>query len=322
MHDLWVPATKAMSLIARELGGEQVAAVAISERARAKLLVATAELFMLDEERQVDAIVPAEFWWGEGHEALEQDWVRGDFSTWIERDVEARAFGVRFDWEGLRKLLSPEKAAAAVRELSVASDPTWLSAKSARKYMCEVVGSNPMSAGAELIEACRLGFVVARAVLMQCGDTQRGSSSASGTREWDVPDWFWLNFTTVGSSAQDWDRGVFSGKGRTPRGVQYVRLSGVWFHKDSVEALNESPAKPASSEAASRQGRPRKEWWDDLWCAIWGQIVHGELTPTNQAEIEKAMLHWLEGRGLSAAESTIRPMAKKAWKEWDREAEN
>jgi hypothetical protein len=34
------------------------------------------------------------------------------------------------------------------------------------------------------------------------------------------------------------------------------------------------------------------------------------------------MLDWVERRGESVAESTIKPMAKKAWLEWNREAEN
>jgi hypothetical protein len=55
---------------------------------------------------------------------------------------------------------------------------------------------------------------------------------------------------------------------------------------------------------------------------VWGQIVHGELTPTNQAEIERAMLDWVEHRGESVAESTVKPMAKKVWVEWNREAKN
>ena len=48
-----------------------------------------------------------------------------------------------------------------------------------------------------------------------------------------------------------------------------------------------------------------------------GHIVYafyiGDLKPRTQAEIENAMLEWIESRGLSAATSTVRARARRLW---------
>jgi hypothetical protein len=320
--EIWVPANKALSIVARELGGEHLAALAICERARARLLVATAELLILDETRSSDALVPAEFWWAEGREALEQDWARGDFSTWIDRDVEARAFGVQFDFESLRKLLSPENVAMVLRELSVRSDPAWISASQARRFMYETVGTPPVTAGPRLVDECRLGFVPARAQLMQKRTSANSTNWIAEEREWDVPEWFWMNFTQTGSSSQDWDRGVFKGNGHAPTGRCHIQLTGVYFLKSALDGLLSQPVSPQlPPPEQNKGGRPRKDWWDDLWCAVWGLAYRGDLKPKNQADIEKAMMAWIEQRGETASESTVKPLARKMFVEMQREGQ-
>lgn len=322
MQQIWVPAKKALSILARELGGETLAAFAICERAHARLLVATADLLILDETRSPDALVPAEFWWAEGHEALEQDWARGDFSTWIDRDVEARAFGVQFDFEGLRKLLPPEKVSMALRELSVSSDPEWISASEARRFMYETVGAAPIIAGTRLLDQCRLGFVPARAQLMQKRTYANSTKWSAEEREWDVSEWFWTNFTQTDSSSQDWDRGVFKGNGHAPTGSCHIQLTGVYFLRSALDALVSQVVSPQlPSPEQNKGGRPRKEWWDDLWCAVWGLAYRGDLQPKNQADIERAMMAWIEERGETASESTIKPLARKMFAEMQREGQ-
>jgi hypothetical protein len=320
MQEFWIAARTALALLEPH-GGHSVR-YAICKRAHAGLLKSKAKLLIVGKQRHENAILPEIFWWAEGQQALEQNWTTGDFETWIEQTSHLRAFGVQFDFAGLREMLPAEAGVAAARQLSVANDSEWVSAKAARRFMYERLGSNPTTAGAELIEQCKLGFVAARAVLAQRGEGTQFTSSDFGQREWDIPQWFWLNFTKAGASVQDWDRAVFSGRGRSPEGVsQYLRLSGVYFAKSSLEALIE-PDVANRAERPNKGGRPRKEWWDDLWCAVWGNIVHGELTPTNQADIEKAMLDWVERRGETVAESTVKPMARKVWLEWNREVKN
>jgi len=50
--------------------------------------------------------------------------------------------------------------------------------------------------------------------------------------------------------------------------------------------------------------------------------IVGELTPKTQADVERAMLDWVNERGETVAESTVRPMARKLFAEWEREGKN
>lgn len=324
MPQFWIPAVKARSLVARETGGEYPATLAICARAHAGLLKSKAALLIVGEDRRAEqALVPSDFWWAEGHQALEQDWSLGDFATWIDQKIHLRAFGVRFDFDDLRMLLSADRAAAAARELSVSSDAAWISAHEARRVMYDDVGVNPTQAALKLVDECRLGFIPARAQLMQRSDTGQPDRWTREEREWDVPEWFWSNFTMPEASSQNWERGLFNGKGRAPDGRCWIRLTGVHFLRSSLEAL--LPAKvPAVADAtsANRGGRPRKEWWDDLWCAVWGRVYRGTLVPKSQADLERAMMDWVEQQGQSVAESTVKPLARKMFAEMRREDEN
>jgi hypothetical protein len=72
---------------------------------------ARAEQFHHGQRVFHDHDIPKEFWWAEGHPALEQDWPAGDFSTWIERrSVQLKAFGVTFARADIQKLLPPQNS--------------------------------------------------------------------------------------------------------------------------------------------------------------------------------------------------------------------
>ena len=64
-----------------------------------------AETLIVGRDERTDVLVPKEFWWAEGHEALEQSWQVGDFSTWIDRERHIRAFGVWFYRADLEKMI-------------------------------------------------------------------------------------------------------------------------------------------------------------------------------------------------------------------------
>ena len=317
--EFWVPAGKSLALVGRELGGDYLAVRPICERAHAGLLKARAELFIAGEDRRENAPVPAEFWWAEGDEALHQDWRLGDFETWTDQKVRLRAFGVQFDFEGLRRLVPPEKAGSALRELSVSSDPEWVHANEARKFAYERLGLPPISAGSYVVNQCRLGFLTARAQLMQ-RRTYKNSEWSGQEREWDIPAWFWENFTAAGSSMQDWNQGTFKGSGRAPFGGCNIELIGVYFSKEGLAALLGAPANPIQDQ--DKGGRPRKDWWDDLWCALWGDVYRGEFDPKTQAEIVARMMDWVEGNGDSVSESTVKPRARKMLAELNRDGKN
>lgn len=318
VQQFWVPASKALSLIAREMG-DYPAMLAMCERAHAGMLSSRAQLYIAPNQRLEQFPIPSEFWWARGHEALDQDWVRGDFSTWIDRKFQLQAFGVAFDFEGLRLMLPVEAAAAALRDLSVSSNSAWVSAREARRFMYEQLGANPVVSGAHVLEQCRLGFLPGRAQLYQRSDSGRPERWSVEEREWDIPQWFWSAFTREGASSQDWDRCQFNGKGRAPDGSCWIRLSGVYYLRAPLDAmLAQSNLATEQSSPTNKGGRPRKEWWDELWCAVWGEVYRGELQPRNQADIERAMMAWVESRGEAVSESTIKPLARKMYLEMQR----
>jgi hypothetical protein len=174
----WISAAKAVEILKSHLGS-YTAQQTICTRAHSGLVRARAERLTMDNKPLKFATVPAAFWWARGHQALEQNWAAGDFSTWLDHEVQIHAFGVKFLRADIEKLL-PEATA--------------------------------------------------------------------------VP-----------------------------------------------------PVKAAPG------GRPKADWWDDLWIEICRQLYVGELIPKRQADLENAMLEWLAKRGETPSTSTIRERAKKLW---------
>jgi hypothetical protein len=316
MQRWWIRARDAFDIIAEDGSGQ--ASVAICGRAAEGLLRTRAALFSIKAERRENVLLPTEFWWAKGHAALEQNWETGDFSTWIEQTHELRAFGVEFDFFGLKQMLSPARAADIARRLSVVSNPDWISARGARQFAWENLDVNPTAAGDSVLHYVTLGFVPGRAVLMQ-RSAKQASEWYSEEREWDIPDWFWENFLTKGSSAQDWAQGKFSGIGSAPNGRCAITLTGVHFSSSALRDLA-SPTKSnlPTPTPPNKGGRPPKEWWDDLWCAMWGEVYRGDFKPKSQADIERAMMDWVLARDESVSESTLKPLARRMLTELER----
>jgi hypothetical protein len=89
----------------------------------------------------------------------------------------------------------------------------------------------------------------------------------------------------------------------------------VWIKKPKDE-----PPAPTAEPAvqAKKGGAPRKEWWDDFWIEICRQIWMGDLTPKTQADLERAMLEWVENRrDATVGETTIKSAARKLFKAWN-----
>jgi hypothetical protein len=118
---------------------------------------------------------------------------------------------------------------------------------------------------------------------------------------------------------QNWQVGDFETWIREERGYGEGtpwRAYGVEFRKvDIFELLpsGSSAQEPTDAASIGRTGRPPAEWWDDMWIEICRQLYAGDLKPHRQADIETAMLEWIEVSGNSAAISTVRPRARKLW---------
>jgi hypothetical protein len=62
-----------------------------------------------------------------------------------------------------------------------------------------------------------------------------------------------------------------------------------------------------------KTGRPTAAFWDDMWASIAFDLYIGDLNPRTQAELEQAMLQWIEDHGQTAATSTVRGRARRLW---------
>jgi len=317
MQYWWIPARDAYDTIAHDGSGQT--SVSICSRAAEGLLKARAQLYITRNERSEKKLIPIEFWWAKGHAALDQNWETGDFSTWLNQTFELKAFGVEFDFLGLKQMLSPLRGAEVARQLSVVSSSDWMSAREARQFAWERLGANPAAAGDLLIQHLKLGFVPGRAVLMQGCHSKNDDDWTIEEREWDIPDWFWDCFVAKESSSQEWAQGKFSGRGLSPDGLRWITLSGVHFSASALRSLASDPnGDPTEQATQNKGGRPRKEWWDDLWCAVWGDVYRGDLKPKSQAEIERAMMDWAIAHDETVSESTLKPLARKMFAELER----
>jgi len=122
----WISAIAALTLLKPTLTTHS-ARMAICNRAHNGLISCRAQRLMIDTETRDDVEIPKEFWWAEGHKALEQDWELGDFATWTDLGritgnphlsagkVQIKAFGVsllRADIEKMIRTGPPSPAAA------------------------------------------------------------------------------------------------------------------------------------------------------------------------------------------------------------------
>ena len=306
MAEHWITASQAL-----EIGGD---AIALCKRLHTGAIRARARLLKIDENALSNMSVPVQLWWAQGHGALDQDWQNGDFATWFDRDQRVEAFGVTFALSGVLEMIDAERRPSVIRKMSVAGNPAWITAREARIFAFEQLGFDQVVAAEVVLEKARLGLVIARAMEARGSTGDRDEIDWSWEEsEWDVTPWFWDNFTSVGSSSQDWQTGKFSGSGWSPTSIRSITLSGVYFHRESLEALG--PPK-SGTESESQRGRRPTYKWAEAVSAIWGKLHRGELLPKTQADIEAALIVCLTKGEKGPSESTVRPFAKPIWDEF------
>jgi TIR domain len=109
----WITAAEALRRLKPVFGSEYAAIRTICQRADAGLVRAHAERYLIDDQEAGAREVPQEFWWAEGHSALEQNWTSGDFTTYTNRgNTRHRAFGVSFSRADIEKLIPTEPDAS------------------------------------------------------------------------------------------------------------------------------------------------------------------------------------------------------------------
>ena len=95
MAEQWIAAAAAREVVGTVLGFNG-ATRALCLRAHSGLVDSKAKLLEFGDRRASDAPIPAAFWRAKGETALKQNWATGDFSTWLDRTTECRAFGASF----------------------------------------------------------------------------------------------------------------------------------------------------------------------------------------------------------------------------------
>jgi hypothetical protein len=135
-------------------------------------------------------------------------------------------------------------------------------------------------------------------------------------REWDIPTWFWSNFTGYGTSRLNWELGKFAGTGVAQHRRQKITLSGVYFLRSSLLPVP-VPGEAKSPDIGSngKRGRQRAYDWEAAVAAVWGAIYRGEFIPDNQAAIERELQRRLANGDREPSESAVRPFASRIWSE-------
>lgn len=154
------------------------------------------------------------------------------------------------------------------------SEGEWIAANAAAEIANAATG-RPGFALAAMIERLKLGLIRARARTAVAVDS-RTPSPAIRRDGWNIPDWFWTNYTESDFARWRWSLGDFhSQEPRTlalARAQRTVKISafGVTMLRADVErefpALEradpvraQSPAPPASPAGSKPPGRPEKQ---------------------------------------------------------------
>jgi hypothetical protein len=198
------------------------------------------------------------------------------------------------------------KGAGFARAEKVESKEEWIAAAEAARLLKPVFNSEYM-AQMTICKRAHSGLIRARAERFMMGE--------NALNNFEIPkDFWWAEGKT--SLTQNWPTGDFDTW--IDRGSVHLRAFGVSFLRDHIEKM--IPASKADALAATvtaaapgpaKGGRPKADWWEDLWIEICQQLYLGDLKPKTQADIERAMLQWISDHDKSAGETTVRDRASK-----------
>lgn len=204
-------------------------------------------------------------------------------------------------------------------------DSAWVPAREAvRRIMC-VVDQKADAALAAIIAYAKVGRIRARATVVtkQWYRQGYGQIRSEESRDAVIPNTFWGDFLEGALTKRlDWQSGVFEVRGFDVADQLKVTLTGVQFDARNLDVIGPPPSDSTHSVPSipsETGGRPRKDFWEELLIEISAAIYRGDLTPTKQGHIEKAMLNWLTDRGWSASPSTVRIRANKLWTAMNRD---
>lgn len=108
----WISAAAALNLLKPTMN-YSMATKAICARAHDGVVRACAEHYVWGNQSAVRYNIPKEFWWARGYEALDQNWMTGDFETWIDNRIHLKAYGVSFLRADIERMLPHEQLRGA-----------------------------------------------------------------------------------------------------------------------------------------------------------------------------------------------------------------
>ena len=74
--------------------------------------------------------------------------------------------------------------------------------------------------------------------------------------------------------------------------------------------------RDASATAKNVGGKPVAKHWDSMWAAIAVKLYVGDLQPSSQADVERAMKDWFAEKNLEVGDTAIRDRARALWTEF------
>jgi hypothetical protein len=199
------------------------------------------------------------------------------------------------------------QGAGFARAEKVESKVVWISAAEAVELLKPIM--KPYTAQMTICTRAHSGLIRAHA------ERYMIDSKVADNRE--VPKDFWW---AEGQAAleQNWSIGDFE---TWIDHRIHLRAFGVSFLRADIEKMipvanTETPAATVITATPSpgKGGRPKADWWEDLWIEICRQLYVGDLKPKTQADIERAMLQWISDQDKSAGGTTVRDRASKLWR--------
>lgn len=89
-----------------------------------------------------------------------------------------------------------------------------------------------------------------------------------------------------------------------------------------ASAAPSAPNPPQAAPVPHAGGAPRKQFWDDLFIAMFDGIWQGTLKPRRAADLERAMLDWASANGHQLSESSVKTPARKLFAAYNKEVKN
>jgi hypothetical protein len=218
-------------------------------------------------------------------------------------------------------LPGPKSWPESEREISVEETASWYTPIQACAYAARIFGTK--AAPNAIWQRLVAGLIETAANSSSL--TVRDRAPLTDFKPGLIPPRFWKHLSETGSDL--WGAGdvrFFIRRFRDGKSATYqcfgVRLNPRFVHETLPPLPPAPPAEeheaPSPVSQVNKGGRPRKDWWDDFWIDICGQIYEGNLKPQRQADLEKAMLDWAINHGYDLSEATARKAAKKLFSAW------